>query len=92
MLILIKNWKNIIFLSLLIIGTTSGYLKGFNDCKKNYTIKLLREVQRRYEAEKEEYEKTEEVKEKIFIDRGKRSSDKRDSCLMSNDPFAVNCL
>lgn len=88
----LKLLRNYLFLALLIFCTMFSYCRGYENCKKNYTIKLLQEVQHRYEAGQEEYQKTEKAKEKIFIDRGKRNSDKRDSCLMSNDPFSVKCF
>jgi hypothetical protein len=71
---------------------TWGYQKGKHHCEAGVEHTTLVETTNRVN----DYNKTKtnlgDKISKIVEDRSKGKNDKRDSCLLSNNPFEVDCL
>lgn len=72
---------------------TLGYVTGVSRERQRTNTHALSEITRRLKEYQKVEAKVEKVKEGIRRSRKRKpQDDKRDSCLLSNDPFEKNCL
>ncbi len=92
-LFLLKHWKG---LSLAVIGImvcAGMYFKGRLDCSRSYEKAAAKEIARRFEEYIKERDRTDAIKDVIEKHRSTTPvDDARDSCLLSNNPYSVDCL
>lgn len=95
--IISKYWKPLALLVLSLGLITGAYYKGYQK-GKNKVIQTVEhtvyvEVEKRHEAAEQERTRVEQIGERIAKDRRESPiNDKRDSCLLSEDPFTERCL
>lgn len=78
-------------ISISIIGI--AYLKGYNDANRKFVAKEHKQLQKQIRNYEEVRIKTEEVQSDIQESiQLTPKNDKRDSCLLSNNPFSKDCL
>ena len=88
-----RYWRVLVGAGLVILVIGGSYWKGRIDVLRKVEIKQHEEIQRRYKTFERTRERTEKKKEEIREDRKSTpSDDKRDSCLLSNDPYSTDCV
>lgn len=88
-----KQWKAFAIAGVILSVGASIYLKGRRDCANQMEREVARELERRTNAVQQERERTDRITDSIRHDREVQpEDDERDSCLLSNDPYKVNCL
>jgi predicted tellurium resistance membrane protein TerC len=87
------NWKVVTITGLIIILVTGAYLKGRRDVAIQQTKETVKELENIHNNVERERAKTEVVRNRIRTNRDSHpKNDKRDSCILSNDPYEVDCL
>ena len=70
-----------------------AYNRGKQDCANEVEIKTIKEIEYRIDESNKEKVSTQKKKTEYTKARKlKPIDDNRDSCILSNDPFEVNCL
>ncbi len=93
LLFLKSYWKWLVGPLALLLLLWKIYSMGYNKALDEQEIAAARERQNREELAQKETDKTDKIIEQIEKHRTRKpADDKRDSCLLSNDPFSVNCL
>jgi len=96
-----KNWLKVVLpIGLVIVlffahyhYKTKYYNQGYNKCKTQVQEEAFKEVEKREKEYVEIKEKNDSIKKKVFDNIKKNPiNDKRDSCILSNRPFKVDCL
>ena len=88
-----SNWKYFALVGVIFAIASASYLKGRRDVALQQTKETIKELERVHTNVERERDKTEVVRDRIRTNREAHpKNDKRDSCLLSNDPFKVNCL
>lgn len=91
--ILAKYWKPILITTVCIVLCTGAYVKGRTDTNKKWEHKINQEIANRLEKAQQERDRTDVVRRKIEEARKTRPvDDKRDSCLLSGDPYEAGCI
>jgi len=91
--VLKKLWKPLLLITLAVSLFGVGYFKGKRNCANIVERKVFVEVEKRREEVQKEQVKTKKRQDEIRKSRDKNpANDKRDSCLLSNDPYGVDCL
>jgi len=84
-------WKPLAIITLVLTVGTCSYIKGRSDYASKVEKKIRIETEKRREAVEAFREKAErwyETNETII----KTPDDKRDSCILSGDPYKTRCL
>lgn len=88
-----NQWKAFAIAGLVLLLVSGIYLKGRRDCANQMEREVARELERRTNEVQRERDRTDRIGDNIRHDREIRpDDDDRDSCLLSNDPYKVNCL
>lgn len=86
-------WKSIAIGSIILLVVGGAYVKGRKDCAKQMDKEVIQELERRNDSVERERGKVEQVREKIRANRELTPvDDKRDSCILSGDPFKERCV
>lgn len=86
-------WKPIAIISVVLSLLTASYIKGRRDCARRQDNLVSREVERIYENTEKEKGKLDQTNRRIEDEREKSpDNDQRDTCILSNDPFAKRCF
>lgn len=92
-LILQRYWKPILGVTFALSLVLGVYLKGRSDAKAAYLKASLKATTAAMERYTSTVLHNQAIKDKIADDRAKTpTNDKRDSCLLSNDPFTTPCV
>lgn len=88
-----KYWKPLAIAGAILLAFTFGYFRGKMTAKYQAEKAARVETEKRYgEADKE---RAKNEKRKDSYDRDRKVNpvnDARDSCILSNDPYAQDCL
>lgn len=87
--------SNKYLIGLLVFGSVIGiaYFKGYNDANRKFINNEQRQLQKQIRNYEEVRISTEKVQSDIQESIQKTpTNDKRDSCLLSNNPFSKDCL
>jgi len=88
-----RYWKPLVIISLLLVIVGGSYVKGRRDEAKKMERAVARELEKRIGDVQRERDRTDKIRDNIRNDRDTNPlNDSRDSCLLSNDPYKVNCL
>lgn len=88
-----RYWKQLAIAGIVISLLTGVYLKGRRDCASQMEREVATELQKRTEAVQRERTKTDKIRDNVKIDREAHPiDDERDTCLLSNNPYRVDCL
>lgn len=88
-----KYWKHLTILGISAILFIAGYYKGHKACELKDIKEVQKETEKRTERAYKEEDRIRKVKQKYNEDRKVNPiNDGRDSCILSNDPFDVDCL
>ena len=69
------------------------YDTGRRDCERRIESITQKEVQRRFEADQKEQDRLVKIRRRINRERSIQPiNDKRDSCILSNDPYTKRCI
>ena len=89
----LRYWKPLAGLALAFVLIGGIYWKGRVDCARKINEATQKETVRRYENEKRTREEDNTRRHRVDQDRAANpANDLRDSCLLSNNPFEVDCL
>ena len=88
-----KYWKPLAIAGVILILVGGAYVKGRRDVARKMEREVAKELQRRIEDVQRERDRTDGIRDSIRNDRELHPlDDERDTCLLSNDPYTVNCL
>lgn len=88
-----RYWKAIAAVVAIVALAGGSYVKGRRDVSRKMEREVARELQKRIEDVQRERDRTDGIRDSIRNDRESRPiDDDRDSCLLSNDPYTVNCV
>lgn len=88
-----KHWKPFLVGGIILAGLAFAYYKGASECAEKHEKKVRKEIQERFEELLREEERLEAIKRSLEEDRTRTPlNDKRDSCILSNDPYETDCL
>lgn len=91
--IILAHWQKILWVGAVLAILFGVYAKGRYDCRTSYRKALDQEIAKRIAEYEKERNKNQEKKDQILEHRRKNPvNDKRDSCILSNNPLSVNCL
>lgn len=86
-------WKQIAIVVLAFAVVGGAYVKGRRDCARSMEREVAKELEKRVGEVQKERDRTDRIRDSIRSDRESRPvDDDRDSCLLSNDPYQVDCL
>lgn len=88
-----KYWKQFTVGAMIALVLFFTYYKG----RKDYALKIEKqtreELEKRHDSVDRERNRTDKIRDSIRRDREAfPEDDERDSCLLSNDPYSVNCI
>lgn len=88
-----RYWKAIAIVMAIITLAGGSYVKGRRDEAKKMERAVAKELERRIGELQRERDRTDGIRDSIRNDRELHPvNDDRDSCLLSNDPYQVDCL
>lgn len=88
-----RYWKPLVIISIFLVITGGAYVKGRRDEAKKMERAVARELEKRIGDVQRERDRTDKIRDNIRNDRDVTPiNDSRDTCLLSNDPYRVNCL
>ena len=91
--ILKRYWKPLSIVGVSIILLGFAYYKGYNQCRQTSLKKELKDYDKRITDYIEVRDKNDRISKDIDNDRIINPvNDKRDSCLLSNNPLETQCL
>ena len=90
----LKNyWKQLAIVALFTMLLGVAYCKGRKDCATQMEKAVVKDLERTFKSVEEERGRTNDIRETIRSDRERNPlDDKRDSCILSNDPFQTRCI
>ncbi len=89
----LRYWKPLAGLALAFVLIGGIYWKGRVDCARKINEATQKETVKRYEDEKRTRDEDLSHRHRVEQDRAANpADDRRDSCLLSNNPFEVDCL
>ena len=86
-----SSWKVLLPCVMIIGAGTCGYIKGKAKCELKHKQQAQEELIRRQDDERQERDRIEQMKEKIRQKAKDGDIDALWSCILSNDPFEVDC-
>lgn len=88
-----RYWKPLVIISIILVVAGGSYVKGRRDYARKMEQEVSKELERRIGELQRERDRTDKIRDNIRNDRETTPiNDNRDSCLLSNDPYKVNCL
>lgn len=88
-----KYWKQFAIGAIAALVLLFVYHKGRTDYALKIEKQVREELEKRHENVDRERNRTDKIRDNIRQDREAfPENDERDSCLLSNDPFSVNCI
>lgn len=88
-----RYWKAIAIVMAIIALAGGSYVKGRRDEARKMERAVARELEKRIGDVQRERDRTDQIRDNIRNDRETNPvNDARDSCLLSNDPYKINCL
>lgn len=93
LLFLKSYWKPLLAAGLALGLILGSYAKGRKDCALEASRRALEVVTERTEEAARESHRTDRISDSIRADRERKPiDDVRDSCILSSDPFKVQCV